>query len=143
MNPTLDTVLVYARTVLSVIGGGTVVTAIGWLFKRKQETFENAVLNLFAKPDQRWYRTADQIHNDFRKKFVGDVPMWVLFPPEPGFRSRIKWLIKTIPHQLRHLWRMNVLMPSEKKVDRTVLRLWKTGLLIRDQTYMDHYTLKS
>ncbi len=90
--------------------------------------------------NQQWH-TAEGIHNDYIRENLKDVPMWVILPPHPpgGF----KWRLRTVPYQVRHVWRMSFFMPSLKKVEKTVLHLWKRGLLIRDHAKPKYYKLKS
>jgi hypothetical protein len=128
--PHLQELIHVIRVTLTFIGGSTVIGFLGWLYKRRQENFEDKVLEMFAERQQPW-RTADGIHNDYRGKHLKDVPMWVILPTHKTRWDGIKWRLRTIPYQVRHVWRMKFLMPNKKKVERTVLHLWKRGLLVR------------
>jgi hypothetical protein len=130
MNPHLRDFLHAVQVTLTFIGGGTVIGFIGWLFKRRQENFEDKVLMLFAGNPPA--RTIEGIHNDYRGQYLKDVPTWVVLPTHRNWRDGLKWRLRTIPYQVRHVWRMKFLMPSQRRVERTILSLWKRGLLIRD-----------
>ena len=129
--PTLPELFHAIRVVLTYIGGSAVVGFIVWLYKRRQESFEDKVLQLLAQNKYQQWHTADGIHNDYRGEFLKDVPMWVILPIHNTRWDGIKWRVRTLPYQVRHLWRMKFLMPDKQKVERTVLHLWKRGLLIR------------
>jgi hypothetical protein len=120
------------RIALTFIGGSTVIGFLGWLYKRRQENFEDKVLEMLADGQQLW-RTADGIHNDYIGNFLRDVPMWVIHPLNKTWWDGLKWRLRTMPYQVRHFWRMKFFMPNKKKVERTVLHLWKRGLLVRGQ----------
>jgi hypothetical protein len=144
MSPFLREVLHVVQIVLTFIGGSAVLGFFGWLFKRRQENFEDKVLSMFASDPQRQLRTANGIHNDYRREHLKDVPVWVMMPDvHTSWWAGVKWRIRTIPYQARHVWRMKFFMPSLKKVEKTVLRLWKRGLLIRDQAKPQYYKLRS
>src|SRR5580658_7305508 len=104
---------------LTFIGGGTVLAFIGWLYKRRQEDFEDQVLLIFQNSQHQTWHTSAGIHNDYRGLYLKDVPMWVVLPTHTNWREGLKWRIRTIPYQARHIWRMNFFMPSLKKVERT------------------------
>jgi len=142
MSPLLREVLHVVQTTLTFIGGGTVLGFIGWLYRKRQENFEEKVLAMFASDPHKQLRTAKGIHNDYLKNFIKDVPMWVVFPIHNNWRAGLKWRLRTVPYQVRHVWRMKFFMPNLKKVEKTVLRLWKSGLLIRDQAKPQYYKLK-
>src|SRR5258708_28000106 len=125
---------------LTFIGGGSVLGFIGRLHRRRQENFEDKVLVMFVNSQNQLWRTAEGIHSDYIRECLKDVPMWVILPPQP---PGLKWRLRTVPFQVRHVWRMNFFMPSLKKVEKTVLSLWKRGLLLRDQTKPKYYKLKS
>ena len=127
---------------LTFIGGSTVLAFIVWLYKRRQENFEDKVLGMFANDANQQWRTAKGIHSDYGRENIKDVPMWVVFPTHTNRWDGLKWRVRTIPYQVRHVWRMNFFMPSLKRVEKTVLRLWKRGLLIRDQAKPKYYRLK-
>jgi hypothetical protein len=133
------------RTVLTFIGVGTVLAFIGWLYKRRQENFEDKVLLMFERdPHQQW-RTAQGIHSDYGRENLKDVPTWVVLRPPNITKGwpRWKWRFRTIPYQVRHFWRVSFFMPSSNKVEKTMLHLWKRGLLIREPTKSKYYKLKS
>jgi hypothetical protein len=142
MSPFLQEALHVVRTVLAFIGGSAVLGFVGWLYKRRQENFEDKVLGMFASDPHQQLRTANGIHNDYRKQYLNDVPMWVILPTHNNWRDGLKWRLRTFPYQARHMWRMKFLMPRLKKVEKTVLHMWKQGLLIRDQAKPQYYKLK-
>jgi len=43
---------------------------------------------------------------------------------------------------VRHVWRRFFFIPDVKKVEKTVLHLWKRGLLVRDEAKPKYYKLK-
>ena len=130
------------RIALTFIGGGTVLGFIRLLYTRRRENFEDKVLRTFANDaNQRW-RTAEGIHSDCGREQYKDTPMWVIFPVHTNRWQAFKWRFRTIPYQVRYVWRTNFLMPSLKRVEKTVLSLWKRGLLIRDQAKPKYYSLK-
>jgi hypothetical protein len=137
----LQDVLHWGQIALTFIGGGTVLRFFAWLFQRRKENFEDAVLGMFAKGQKS--RTTDGIYNDYRGAVIGDIPMWAFFPIHTTKWGGLKWRVRTVPYHLRHWWRLSVFMPSKAKVERTVLHLWKNGLLIRDPINPQHYRLKS
>jgi hypothetical protein len=126
------------RVVLTFIGGGTVVAFFVWMYKRRQENFEDTVLGMFAKYQREPWHTAEGIHNEYLGEVVGDVPLWVGSLPQ----AELKWRLRAIPYQFRHFWRRNFFLPSKKRVERTVLHLWKHGLLIRGHDDPKYYRLK-
>lgn len=81
------------------------------------------------------------IHSDYGRECMKDVPTWVILRP-PNW-SKFKWRFRGAPYQVRHLWRKSYFMPSLKKVEKTVLHLWKRGLLVRDNAKPGYYTLKT
>ncbi len=142
MSPVTREVLHVIHVALTFIGGGTVLGFIGWLYKRRQENFEDKVLGMFANDQNQQWRTADGIHSDYERENYKDVPMWVIFPTHTNWRAGLKWRLRTVPYQARHFWRMMFFMPTLKKVEKTVLRLWKRGLLLRDQAKPKYYKLR-
>lgn len=109
MNAYLREVFHVVHVALTFIGGGTVLGFIGWLYKRRQENFEDKVLLMFERdPNQQW-RTAEGIHNDYRGKYLKDVPVWVVLHPPGATKGlpHLKWRLRTIPYQIRHFWRMS------------------------------------
>jgi hypothetical protein len=142
MNQFLREALHVVQVALTFIGGGTVLGFIGWLYERRRDNFEDRVLVMFQNTQNQQLRTAAGIHNDYRKQCLKDVPVWVIFPTHTNWRAELKWRLRTIPYQVRHVWRMNFFMPSLKKVEKTVLSLWKRGLLVRDQSKPQYYKLK-
>lgn len=142
MSQFLREALHVVHVALTFIGGGAVLGFFGWLYKRRQENFEDKVLVMFENSQNQQLRTAEGIHNDYRGQYLKDVPMWVILPTHTNWRAGLKWRLRTIPYQVRHVWRMSFFMPSLKKVEKTVLHLWKRGLLIRDQAKPQYYKLK-
>ncbi len=142
MSPLIRQVFHVIHVVLTFIGGTAVLGFIGWLYKRRQENFEDRVLGMFAHDESQQWRTADGIHNDYLKQNLKDVPAWVIFPTHTNWRTGLKWRLRTVPYQARHFWRMMFFMPNEKKVEKTVLSLWKRGLLLRDRAKPKYYRLK-
>ena len=142
MSQFLREALHVVQVALTFIGGGTVLGFIGWLYKRRQENFEDKVLLMFQSSQNQMWRTAEGIHNDYRKQCLRDVPVWVVFPTHTNWRAGLKWRLRTVPYQVRHVWRMNFFMPSLKKVEKAVLRLWKRSLLVRSQSQQQYYKLR-
>jgi hypothetical protein len=143
MSSRLSEVFNIVRIVLQFIGGTTVIGFFGWWYKRRQEKFEDRVLIMSENSENRQrLRTAEGIHSDYIRECLKDVPMWVILPPQPKGWTRFKWRIRTVPYQLRHLWRRSFFLPNLKKVEKTVLHLWKRGLLIRDNAQPKYYRLK-
>jgi hypothetical protein len=58
MSQFLREVLHVVHVALTFIGGGTVLVIIGWLYKRRQENFEDKVLGMFASDPYQQLRTA-------------------------------------------------------------------------------------
>jgi hypothetical protein len=140
MSSHLQGILHWIQLALAFIGTGTVLRFFAWIFQKRKENFEDAVLAMFAK-DQKW-RKPSGIHNDYRGEVVGDIPMWVFFPIHTTKWGGLKWRVRTIPYHLRHWWRLSTFMPSKRKVEKTVLHLWKRDLLMRDPADPQHYKLK-
>ncbi len=84
--PHLHELIYFLHTALTFIGGSAVIAFLGWIYKRRQETFDDKVLEMFADGQQPW-RTADGIHNDYRGKYLKDVPMWVILP----IQNKTRW----------------------------------------------------
>ncbi len=143
MNQFLREGLHVAHVALTFIGGGALLALIGWFYKRRQENFEDKVLLIFQNSHNPRLRSATGVHNDYRGQYLKDVPMWVVLPMHTDWQGGLRWRFRTLPYQVRHVWRMKFLMPSPKKVERTVLSLWKRGLLIRDQATPEYYKLKT
>jgi hypothetical protein len=132
------------QSVLTFIGGGAVLGFIGWLYTRKQESFEDSILLMLQTVKYDTWRSAAGIHADYGRKYLSDVPAWVIIPPanvNTGWR-RLKWWLRTVPYQARHLWRKKFFVPSLRKVEKAVLRLWKKGLLVRNDLKPGYYRLK-
>ena len=91
MSPFLQEALHVVRTVLAFIGGSAVLGFIGWLYKRRQENFEDKVLEMFANDPHQQLRTANGIHIDYRNQYLKDVTMWVLLPTHNDWRAGLKW----------------------------------------------------
>ncbi len=142
MNQFLREVLHAAQVILTFIGGGAVLAFIGWLYKRRQDNFEDKVLVMFQNSQNQLWRTAEGIHSDYIGACLKDVPTWVILPMHTNWRAGLKWRLRTVPYQVRHVWRMKFLIPSSKRVEKTVLSLWKRELLIRDQTKPQYYKLR-
>jgi hypothetical protein len=143
MRPSLGEAFNVVRVVLQFIGGTTVIGFFGWLYKRRQEKFEDRVLLMFENNENRQhFRTAAGIHGDYIRECLKDVPMWVILPPQTRGWTGFKWRIRSVPYQARHLWRRSFLLPNLKRVEKTVLHLWKRGLLLRDNAKPKYYGLK-
>ena len=140
--PYLREIFHVIQVALTFIGGGAVLGFIGWLYKRRQENFEDKVLTMFANDPNKQWRTADGIHSDYGREHYKDVPMWVIFPIHANRWAGLKWWLRTVPYQVRHFWRMKFFMPSSKKVEKTVLNLWKKQLIVRDLTNQKYYRLR-
>jgi hypothetical protein len=145
MNLHWREVLHALQAILTFIGGGAVLGFIAWAFKRGREKLEDSVLLMFQNdPDQRW-RTAEGIHGDYIKGCLKDVPMRVtLLAANVNTRwTRLKWQLRILPYLVRHVWRGNFFfVPGRRKVERTVLHLWKRGLLVRNEAAPRRYRLK-
>ena len=144
MGPFLSEFVKVMRVVLQFIGGTTVIGFLGWLYKRRQENFEDSVLLMFEMDPHQQLRTVEGIHSDYIGRCLKDVPTWVVIaPPNVNTRwTRFKWRLRTVPYQVRHVWRRFFFIPDAKKVEKTVLHLWKRGLLVRDEAKPKYYKLK-
>jgi hypothetical protein len=148
INPTLTHYLPEAwqaiQTGLKFIGGTAVVGFFVWLWKRRQENFADVVLDMFAHDKEKLWKKPKVIHTDFIANVIlKGVPAWVVFPPLGNRKALWKWRFRSIPYQVRYIWRSRFLMPSEAKVERTILNLWKRGLLIRAKDEPEYYRIKS
>ncbi len=81
MGPFLSEFVKVMRVVLQFIGGTTVIGFLGWLYKRRQENFEDSVLLMFEMDPHQQLRTVEGIHSDYIGRCLKDVPTWVVIAP--------------------------------------------------------------
>jgi hypothetical protein len=133
MTPaTKDWLLKEAPAVLSFfVGSGVLVQIARWYVARRESQLEDHIICNWQ--EQRYttasWRTPKNIYNDCRRALIGDVPMWVLIPQGNSPWTMVTGFIRALPYQARHDWRVTFKLPSQKKVEKTILRLWKKGLL--------------
>jgi hypothetical protein len=121
MSHFLGEALHMVHVALTFIGSGAVLAFVGWLYKRRQENFEDKVLLMFQNSQNQLLRTATGIHNDYRGQYLKDVPVWVILPTHTNWRAGLKWRLRTVPYQVRHVWRMKFFMPRRVAQPSTAL----------------------
>jgi hypothetical protein len=73
MSQFLREVLHAVQVALTFIGGGTVLGFIGWLYKRRQENFEDKVLVMFQNSQNQQLRTAAGTETGVKQPSTADV----------------------------------------------------------------------
>ena len=116
---------------LQIIGIGTVLKGIAWLYKRKQENLENRVLDTFHsnKEDGPW-QSVNGILGEIYLKAALRNARGFLPPRAPltGWRA-FTYRLRLSPYRLRHSFLKFFRLPSEKQVHRVLRDLWKRGLI--------------
>jgi hypothetical protein len=59
-----------------------------------------------------------------------------------NFWVKSRWWLRTLPFRIRHYWPRRLRMPTKKRVDRAIMRLWKANHLIRATGAVGYYRLK-
>jgi hypothetical protein len=127
---------------LTFIGGTTVVGFVVWLWKRKQESFENAVLKMFMRDPQQPIRNAAGIQADFYFDLFRGAPTNFHSATSGNFWVKSRWYCATLPFRIFYFWPRRLAMPSLKRIDLAIMRLWRDGHLLRATGTSGYYRLK-
>jgi hypothetical protein len=136
------------EVILQIIGMGTVLKGIAWLYKRKQRNLENRVLETFHSnlEDGPWQSANGVVGEMYLKAALSDARGFL--PPRlplTGWRAFKHWLWLS-PFRWRHTFRRFFLLPSKKEADKILRELWERGLLVRagwDHTETEFYRMKN
>jgi hypothetical protein len=138
----------FVEVILQIIGGGTVLKGVAWLYKRRKKSLENRVLDTFLSnvEDGPWQSANGVMGEMFLKSALNDARGFI--PPRlplAGWRAFKHWLWIS-PYRLRHAVRRFFLLPSKEQVDKILRELWERGLLVRagwDHTDTEFYRMKN
>jgi len=120
----------FGEIVSQLIGVGTVLRGIAWLYKRKEEKFEDKVIDTLRKQEGRFpWRSARGVVSRMRREAAYNYAR-ALFPPRVVSWSSFGTRLSVIPWRMRYFYQRNLVIPSIRKADRTLRTLWKRGLLV-------------
>jgi hypothetical protein len=142
MRPHLLQIWHIAQAFLTFIGGTTVAGLFVWLWKRGQENFENTVLKMFMRDPQQPIRNATGIRADFYFDLFRGAPTIFHSATSGNFWVKLRWWFGRLPFCICHFWPRRLVMPSQKRIDRAIMQLWRDGHLLNATGSPGYYKLK-
>jgi hypothetical protein len=132
----------FGQIVLQLIGLGTILKGVAWLYKRKQDKLENRVLEALAPQGRGWHWQSGHGVVARMKRDAAYAYAAAVFPPRVedwlSFISRLR----VIPRQIAYLYHRKFIIPSKRRADTILRDLWKRGLLICPLESTGSYQLK-
>jgi hypothetical protein len=137
----LKDVFTTAQVILSLVSIGTIATALGWLFKKRQERFENRILKFFEESDE-WHGADGIVGDIYIRAALKGLPAYLLHQPITSGWQNIKMHVKATPYLFRYHFQKLVFLPRRSRIESTLRNLWKRGLLTKASFNPKYYRLK-